>query len=79
MGDSIGGYDELTFSGALDAPLLPGDGPNVPIATGAGAGVLAIAASCASVGVSPGDVGRSVGVGRLGSSTVGETIDAGES
>ena len=28
MGDSIGGYDELTFSGALDAPLLPGDGPN---------------------------------------------------
>ena len=26
MGDSIGGYDELTFSGhLLDAPLLPGD------------------------------------------------------
>ena len=46
---------------------------------GRGRGGPAIAASCASVGVSPGDVGRSVGVGRLGSSTVGETIDAGES
>ena len=65
---------------AASLAALPGDGPNVPIATGAGAGVLAIAASCASVGVSPSpNAGRSVGVGRLGSSTVGETIDAGES
>ena len=63
---------------AASLAALPGDGPNVPIATGAGAGVLAIAASCASVGVEPA-AGRSVGVGRLGSSTVGETIDAGES
>lgn len=40
MGDSIGGYDELTFSGALDAPLLPGDGPN----DGGGGGVGAVGA-----------------------------------